>query len=278
MALKIQLFGELRVWREGEEKPVEKQEWLDRKSIQLFVILVSEPGRVFHKDELMEWLWPRSDPTQAQTSLRNRISRLRRLLEPKLAKGIRSHYIKTCPGGYCFEPEAEYEIDILSFEASYREGRASEQAEQWHEAIAHYTRAAALYKGDYLSEERYEAWVLARQEHWKRIYLEVLVHLAECWARVGLYREAVEHGEQAIEIAPTWSETMYRQLISYYAHLGDRAGMMRTYARLEQMLAEYFHAEPSPQTKELIEKIVDTCSISRRLRAGCARRSIPSRR
>lgn len=278
MALKIQLFGELRVWREGEAKPIERHEWRDRKSIQLFVILVSEPGRIFHIDELMEWLWPRFDPTQALASLRNRISRLRRLLEPNLAKGIRSHYIKTCPGGYCFEPEAEYEIDILSFEASYREGRASEQAEQWYDAMAHYTRAAALYKGDYLSEERYEAWVLARQEHWKRMCWELLVRLAECYARVGLYREAVERGEHAIEIAPTWSEPMYRQLIRYYAHLGDRAGMMRTYARLEQMLAEYFHAEPSPQTKELIEKIVDTCSISRRLRARCARGSISNRR
>ena len=255
MALKIQLFGELHVWRDGGKEPIDRQEWRDRKSIQLFKILVAEPGRVFHKDELIEWLWPRSDPAKTVTSLRNRISWLRRLLEPNLKHGSGSQYIKTCPEGYCFDPDVEYEIDSVCFAQAYRQAQASEQMGQWQEAIAHYERAAALYQGDYLNEDRYEAWALTHQGQWKRMYWELLVHLAGCYARAGLYPKAVERGEQAIEIAPTWSEAIYRELMGYYAQLGDSAGIMRTYARLEQMLAEYFHTEPSLQTRELIEQI-----------------------
>jgi len=279
MALKIQLFGELRVWREGEAEPIERREWRDRKSMQLFKILVGEPGRAFHKDELIECLWPCSDPVKAAASLRNRISRLRRLLEPTLLEGSGSKYIKTCHEGYCFDPEVECEIDCVCFAQAYRRAQALEQMGQWQEAIAHYEHAAALYRGDYLNEDRYEAWALTHQEKWKRMYWQLLVHLAGCYAQAGLYLKAVERGEQAIELAPTWSEAIYRELMGYYAQLGDSAGIMRTYTRLQQMLAEYFHTEPSPQTKELMEKIiVDICSIPRRLRAGCARGSTPSPR
>jgi two-component SAPR family response regulator len=87
---------------------------------------------------------------------------------------------------------------------------------RWREALARFERAEALDRGDYLPEDRYESWAVAYQERWKRLY---------------------------------------RQLMGYYACWGDHASVMRTYTRLQQMLAEYFRVEPSPQTQALLEAL-----------------------
>ena len=187
--------------------------------------------------------------------MRDRVSELRRVLEPSLKRGARSHYVQTLRGGYRFDPPADCDIDSKRFERAYREGRALEGAGRGHEAVIHYERAAALYLGDYLAEERYEGWALAYQRHWRRIYWELLTRLGECYAGLGQYRRAIAWVERAFALEPTRSETVYRQLMGYYARAGDSAGMMRTYERLRQMLAEFFAAKPSPETRALYEAI-----------------------
>ena len=187
--------------------------------------------------------------------MRNRVSELRRILEPSLKQGAQSRYIRTLRGGYRFDPPADCDIDSERFERAYREGQALEEGGRWHEAVIQYERAAALYLGDYLAEERYEGWALAYQEHWRCADWELLTRLGECYARLGQYRRAIARVEQAIELEPTRSETVYRQLMGYYARLGDSAGMMRTYGRVRRMLAEFFAAKPSPETRALYEAI-----------------------
>lgn len=255
MALKIQLFGDFRVWRKGDTEPIGRQEWGDHKCMQVLKILVSERGQALSQGQLIERLWPHCDPTKAAASLRNRVSRLRRVLEPDLKRGSDSRYVRTSYGGYRFQPESECEIDSERFAQIYQDGQALKQAGQWHEAVDHYERAAALYRGDYLAEDRYESWALAYQEHWRRAYLELLARLADCYAHLKQYQEAIARLEQAIELAPTWSERIYQQLMDYYMRLGECAGMTRTYARLQRMLMESFAAEPSPETQAFYAEI-----------------------
>ena len=55
-ALEIKLFGEFRVWRDGEL--IESEEWDRQKTRSLLKLLLTRPGHVFSKDEIVEALWP----------------------------------------------------------------------------------------------------------------------------------------------------------------------------------------------------------------------------
>ena len=138
VTLKIQLFGKLCVWREWETDPIGLREWHTCKCRQLLAILVSERGEVVAQDKLIEWLWPHSGQERAVSSLRNRVSELRRILEPSLKQGAQSRYIRTLRGGYRFDPPADCDIDSERFERAYREGQALEEGGRWHEAVIQY--------------------------------------------------------------------------------------------------------------------------------------------
>jgi len=81
--------------------------------------------------------------------------------------------------------------------------------------------------------------------------------MASCYAQIGRYSRAVCWAERAVELAPTWSEALYRELMIYYAHLGDRVGVMRTYMRLRRTLAECFSVKPSLATESLAHELLE---------------------
>jgi len=257
MGLIIRLFGVFSVRRDGEGAPIPPSEWPDRKSCQILKILLCEPGRCFYIDELIEWLWPDSDLRKATSSLRNRISQLRRVLEPGLKRGDRSRYIQTCwDRGYRFVPEG-CTLDTLAFEHLAREGRALQREGLLPEALRKYEQAAALYRGDFLGEDRYEGWAAPYQERWRERYLRLLARISQGYLQRGEPRRAVEWAEGALDCAPAWSEALYRTLMLSYAALQDGAGLMRTYRRLKRMLRETYQIRPSAETEELLARLIE---------------------
>ena len=257
MGLVIRLFGALWVQREGEDAPIPPSEWPDRKSCQILKILLCEPGRCFYIDELIEWFWPDSDFRKATSSLRNRISQLRRVLEPGLKRGERSRYIQTCwDRGYRFVPDG-CTLDTLTFKRLTQEGRSLQREGLLLEALGKYEQAAALYRGDFLGEDRYESWVASHQERWRERYLQLLARISQGYLQLGEPRRAVEWAEQALDFAPAWSEALYRDLMLSYAALQDGAGLMRTYRRLQRMLKEAYRIRPSAETEELLARLLE---------------------
>ena len=54
--LKINLFGQFRVLRDGQ--PIEAKEWDRQKTRSLLKLLLTRPGQVFSRDEIRAILWP----------------------------------------------------------------------------------------------------------------------------------------------------------------------------------------------------------------------------
>ena len=75
----MNLFGEFRVWRDGQ--PIEAKEWDRQKTRSLLKLLLTRPGHVFSRDEIIEVLWPDPDasPTSAEPPSYRRL--LRRVLK-----------------------------------------------------------------------------------------------------------------------------------------------------------------------------------------------------
>ncbi|MFQ5795184.1 MAG: BTAD domain-containing putative transcriptional regulator [Candidatus Bipolaricaulia bacterium] len=219
MRLRVQLFGLFQLWRDDELIPPEA--WRGYKAQAFFKILLTEPGRPFTHDQLIDWLWPDVDLDKADKHLRSLVSRVRRILEPELKRGAQSQYILTRPSGYRFNPEADCVIDAQRFEDHLKQARQLESNTQFEPAIQAYQQAVELYQGEFLADDRYEDWAIPHIERWQRTYLSALSQLAECHARLGQYRRAIEYCQQAIELDP-YHEENYRQKMRYHAHAGER--------------------------------------------------------
>ena len=80
--VKINLFGEFRVWHDEEWQPIEGNEWDRQKTRSLLKLLLTRSGHVFSRDdEIMEVLWPDASRTSAERSLWVTVSLLRRALK-----------------------------------------------------------------------------------------------------------------------------------------------------------------------------------------------------
>lgn len=248
--LKIQLLGPFRVYR-GTHL-ITAEEWRTSKNMDLLKVLLTEPGRVFSQDELLERLWPGEDPQKTAKHLRARVSELRRVLEPNLERGSGSRYVKTHPKGYSFNLEG-CSIDVQEFRSRYEEGKRLERQRELDGAIRTYQDAVQLYRGDLLAENSHEEWTIQPRERLKRSYLEVLRRLSECYARLGRYEEAIPFCERAITIEP-YHEELYRKLMELHWRSGDAAAALEAYERCKDALRD-LDVAPSEETVTLRERI-----------------------
>src|SRR5438309_7140840 len=79
-AVQVFVLGGFRVVVRGQVLP--EQAWRRKTARQLFKILLTRPNRRMTRDEVMELLWPESDPEAASSNLRSTIHAMRRALEP----------------------------------------------------------------------------------------------------------------------------------------------------------------------------------------------------
>jgi len=253
MTLRVQLFGEFRVWRDQEEL-TSKLTHLGKPKTML-KILLTHPGRVLLHDELIEWLWPTIPPKTAAANLRKRISELRQALEPGLPRGSQSQYILTRPSGYAFNAQAPYTSDTQEFTRAWESGQKLERAGQLGPAIREYEMAAALFQDGYLAEDRYEAWAFEICREWLEMYLTLLERLAECEARLGHFPQAIEWLRQGLSKQP-WRESFYGQWMLYAYLSGEQAQALKAYEECKRTLEEQLATRPSASVQQLHEQIL----------------------
>src|SRR5690606_12533088 len=61
--LRVQTLGEFRLWRGREEAP--HREWQRKKALQLFLFFLTERGKVLHREQICDMLWPEMDVEDA---------------------------------------------------------------------------------------------------------------------------------------------------------------------------------------------------------------------
>jgi DNA-binding SARP family transcriptional activator len=251
-SLKIQLFGEFRVWR--GENPIEDEEWGGQKPRSLLKLLLTRPGHAFSKDEIIEALWPGVSPQDADRRLRTTASLLRRALEPDLERGSDSRYVLSRRPGYSFDERAECEVDAWEFREHLQRAGAAQEAGQLDDAILEYREALDLARGEFLAEEPYEDWAMEARKECQEDELSALSGLAECLSLKGRYAEAIEALERALAL-DEYRDEIHRRLMLYHYCAGEQGLALRTYRDYARMLNEELRAAPSPELVRLKEQI-----------------------
>ncbi len=250
--LKIQLFGEFRVWR-GEEL-IGGNEWGRQKTRSLLKLLLTRPGHVFSRDVILEALWPDAPPKGADHSLRTTVGLLRKALEPDLKRGPDSKFIIQRRPGYLFDHNSDCEIDASEFEERRKEAESLQKAERLDAAIDEYREALRLVGGEFLAEDLYEEWAMEAREEWRDRHLAALSNLSECLALRGNYTGAIEAITRALSL-DGHGEELHRRLMLYHYCAGEQALALRAYRRYAKTLKEELGAAPSPDLARLKDQI-----------------------
>ncbi len=173
--LQIQMLGQFQVFLEQEQV-----QWPTQKSKALFQILLIEPGRFVPTEQILEHLWPKLAPTNAQNNLWVTVSQLRRVLEPGLPARTQSSFIIKQGNGYHFNIESDYSLDLETFATLLSSAQSSNNSSK---KISFWEKASDLYQGEFLENDPYEEWTQNPRLLWRQRYLQLLSNLAETYVQ-----------------------------------------------------------------------------------------------
>ena len=242
LSLQVHLLGPFRLKVDGQ--PVEDRRFTRRKPKQLVKLLALQSHHQLHREQLMESLWPDSDPEAASNNLHKAIHMARHALEPELKSVAESHFILTqgqlvmlrAPGGLWIDAE------------EFEQGAASTELSSGEEALA-------LYEGELLAEDLYEDWAAARREQLRNAYHDLLARLANLHEQRNEIERAI--GKlRTLAASDAANEKTHRQLMRLYALSGNKSQALKQYRICCEALRNDFDTEPEQATKLLYQEII----------------------
>lgn len=165
-----------------------------RKVWDLFKYLLLHHESVLLPEIIVEQLWPEQEYTDAKSTVRSLVHRLRKLLGEEL------DLIKFSQGGYTINRHQSVWIDFDFFESCCSQGRQAAKQGLGEKAVSLYRKGISCYKGDLLPECMYSDWMSTVRNHYHRLYLQVICEFAALLKHQRLYEEIIEELDKAIMI------------------------------------------------------------------------------
>ncbi|MGE5641981.1 MAG: AfsR/SARP family transcriptional regulator, partial [Byssovorax cruenta] len=243
--LRVQTLGSFRVWRGSEAIPFNG--WRRDSARQLFQIFLTYRRAPLDRDQICELLWPQADLATAHRNFKIALNALYQVLEPEREPGSESAFIFRDGTTYALRPHADIWLDADEFLQLARQPVKAD--------VSQLKKAMELYRGDYLPESLYEAWLAEERERLASTFLESADRLIELWIGQERYSEAIELSQRVLARDKCW-ERAYRHLMLTYHRLGDRGQVGRTYQRCAQALRDDLDVSPSPETQELYKALI----------------------
>jgi DNA-binding SARP family transcriptional activator len=250
--LRIQTLGQFQLWR--DDQAIEVWERPQAETIlKMLLVRRARGGRTVAADELITALWPDADEEGGRKKLLPLISNARHTLEPDIEPRD-SNFILRSSNGYFFDLNEGVSWDLLKFRQHLRQGQQLARQKRWEEAIAELEQGRALYRGDFMAEDRYTDWVIELRREITTDFCDLLTLLADGYANLGRYAQAIEVGELALRKDPLL-ENVYRRLMRYHYCKRDKGQALRVYRDCLKVFEELFGESPTPATRQLYQAI-----------------------
>ncbi len=233
--LTLQLLGLPQVRRAGAPLTITR-----RKSRALLFYLAAH-ARPLTRDHLLAFFWPDLDRAAAQQTLRTTLHGLRRTLGDDLLVD---------EGTLALAPTVS--VDALAFEMQLAAPTPPPAALE---------AALALYQGDFLDgftladAPAFDDWAAAERERYRHLAVRALTALAAAQEGQGAYPAALATIDRALAFDPLQEDLQRAALrLSYLA--GDRAGAIRRYGHLRQLLDDELGVLPMLETRALYDALL----------------------
>lgn len=240
--IKVQAFGQASVW--VQDRRISSKDWQVHSAKDLFFLILANPGGLT-KEQVGLHMWPDISSEDLSVRFKNTLYRLRH--------AVGNQVILLSDYGYQFNKMMDYQYDVENF--TTRIQKAQTETDQ-DKKIIHLSKAVAQYQGDYLPEVD-EFWVITDREKYRLMYVRALVQLSELYYQQNDYLTSLRYSSQALEEDPV-EEAAHRMAMRVYAAEGKMANVVRQYEACCAALLERFGIEPSEQTRELYETLVES--------------------
>ncbi len=239
-ALTVRLFGRFAVGVDGRE--IAPHEWGSLKAQQLVKLLALAPDQRLSRDQIIDALWPESDPAAVANTFYQTVYYARRTIDPE-----RRGLLSTRQGIVALHHPAGVVVDLHSFQVAAALARRRRTTVDYATALAHYG-------GELLPDDRYEDWSTAQRDAARQLYLDLLLDLARHHHTQQAWDEAVETLNRVIESDPA-HEDAHTMLMQVYVASGRRRSALAQFHQLRAALRE-LHAAPDPASQQLYATIL----------------------
>ena len=249
-ALEVRLFGRFVVVRDGSE--IAAADFGGRKVRTLLRILATRRGEFVSHDMLTDMLWGEHPPADPAANLQVLINRARRALG-------RSQQVMTGPGGYSFARTPGCVVDAEVF----LDAIAAAEKMDGPVAVAAYSVALALWRGEPLSEDAYASWASGYRDRLTLARQHALERAAQLALQDGRPSVAVEFAATAAAAEPL-REVAVLTLVRALDAAGDRVAALERYDQYRRALAEDLGLDPSRDASAVHARLLHGEGGSRR--------------
>ncbi|MBI6546811.1 MAG: winged helix-turn-helix domain-containing protein, partial [Cyanobacteria bacterium NC_groundwater_1444_Ag_S-0.65um_54_12] len=234
--------------------PVPPEAFLRRRSLTLLKVLLVRYPKPAHREELLEILWPDTDPRKSRLLFNTAIHYLRETLEGRSGSRTDRSFIHRDGELYAFEVHSNHSLDIWDFSEAVDRATRSVALGLTAEALVHYDRAIALYGGDLLEEERFSDWCALEREVLRERFLATLQATAAIQMNIGNHTAAIVCYRRALQIDAAL-EDIHRALMTALWQSGRRAEALKQYEDCRSILQHELGVSPVPATDMLRDQI-----------------------
>ncbi|MBN2041924.1 MAG: tetratricopeptide repeat protein [Spirochaetes bacterium] len=244
--LRFDMLGSLKIYINGKEATTSN--WKTLKSRDLLVYL-AHCGEAVIRDRIQEHLWPGMDCDKSSQLFHTTLYYLRQTIFRACG---RRDIILYAGGKYRLKEET-YITDRGRFERLLNTARNAGPMPEISTSFL--SEAAALYRGDYLTELDY-SWLILAREQLELSYVQVLKQLGNFYIEKNDYGPAVRHLHVLSRYDP-FAEDVFRMLMKAYAGAGNMKMVSETYQNLVNSLNKELGISPSAETVELFNSLTE---------------------
>jgi ATP/maltotriose-dependent transcriptional regulator MalT/DNA-binding SARP family transcriptional activator len=245
-SLRFELLGHFGVRRAGWE--IEEATWGRPMAARVVRFLLVQGPTAVPEDVIFETFWPDRPSDTARQHLAQAVSRARKTLD---LPGAHRSVIEARERTYRLRLRDHDNVDAFEFDEAAAEALAHDGPGR----RASLERAAGLWTGEPLPEDRYEPWSFAWRERLTERYLDVFRALVDDYEASGDHHRAILAARKLLELDPV-NENAHRVLMASYARTGRSGHALRQFLECRRALVDELGVEPSAATARLQRRIL----------------------
>jgi LuxR family maltose regulon positive regulatory protein len=195
-----------------------------RKAAAVLMFLITRPGLVANREQLIDELWPEADPSNGTNNLNQSLYYLRRDIDPWYEDDFSLDYVR-------FQGDLVWlERDLVSADSIDFLRRAREATDDIDRA----TPVLASYGGQFAPEFEYDEWAIMWRSQVHSTYLQLANGTIDRLVQGHDFSGAARVASKALQIDPEATD-IERRLIWLYGRLGLESAAKTQHAHLERL-------------------------------------------
>ncbi len=246
--IEIKTLGTFEVWKDSQD--LGKSSWGGNLPKRLLKVAIARGGEGVAVSQIQEDIWPDCDSAHGRFKIA--LHRLRTALEPDYDPNLGSTYVHLHQDRLWLAQDL-FSIDVSSFEKLALMGGLCEDRDEASKAMAHYSQALDLYRGEFLPEEALAPWAESKRRDLKSTHLSLLMSCARLSKQRGANNRAVVLYQRAVAENPLYEEG-YRQLMILYTNMKLYNEALQAFEACKASLQSHLGTDPDPLTVSLWRK------------------------